>query len=104
MTIDEAIEHAKEVARTCDDGQCAADHIQLAEWLRQARGADKAARWYTEEIQELRRENASLRYMVYVYKACHDRIDACRGCEELPECDALRQLRELGREVGIEVG
>lgn len=61
MTIDEAIEHAKEVARTCDDGQCAADHIQLAEWLRRARGADKAARWCTEEIQELKAENAKLR-------------------------------------------
>ena len=66
MTIDEAIEHAKEVARTCDDGQCAADHIQLAEWLRRARGADKAARWYTEEIQELKAENTKLRYKVHV--------------------------------------
>lgn len=53
MTLDEAIEHAKEVARTCDDSQCAADHMQLAEWLRQARGAEKSAKWYTAKIQEL---------------------------------------------------
>lgn len=33
MTLDEAIEHAKEVARTCDDKSCAAEHAQLAEWL-----------------------------------------------------------------------
>lgn len=33
MTLDEAIEHAKEVARTCDDKACAAEHEQLAEWL-----------------------------------------------------------------------
>ena len=61
MTIDEAIEHAKEVARTCDDSQCAADHAQLAEWLRQARGADEAGRWYTSKIRELESENARLR-------------------------------------------
>lgn len=52
---------------------------------------------------ELLSENAKLRNMVRVYRACHDHINACRGCEELPECDALRRLRELGREVGIEV-
>ena len=61
MTIDEAIEHAKEVARTCDDVECAAEHVQLAEWLRQARGADKAARWYTEKIRKLEAENSMLR-------------------------------------------
>ena len=53
MTLDDAIEHAKEVARTCDDPECAADHMQLAEWLRTARGAEKAARWYTARMREL---------------------------------------------------
>ena len=33
MTLDDAIEHAKEAARTCDDKACAAEHAQLAEWL-----------------------------------------------------------------------
>lgn len=64
MTIDEAIEHAKEVARTCNDSQCAAEHIQLADWLRMARGAEKAARWYTEKIRKLEAENDKLRELV----------------------------------------
>lgn len=57
MTLDEAIAKAKA------DGD-----VQLAEWLRQARGADAAARWYTEKIitadriiRKLQTENAKLR-------------------------------------------
>jgi hypothetical protein len=33
MTLDEAIEHADEIAREC--GPCAEDHRQLATWLRE---------------------------------------------------------------------
>ena len=57
MTLDEAIAKAKA------DGD-----VQLAEWLRQARGADAAARWYTEKLRDANRtirklltENAKLR-------------------------------------------
>lgn len=56
MTLDEAIAKAKA------DGD-----VQLAEWLRQARGADAAARWYTEKLRDANRtirklltENAKL--------------------------------------------
>lgn len=31
MTLDEAIDHAKEVAKRCD--KCGEEHKQLAEWL-----------------------------------------------------------------------
>lgn len=57
MTLDEAIAKAKA------DGD-----VQLAEWLRQARGADAAAKWYTEKLRDAHRtirklfnENAKLR-------------------------------------------
>ena len=33
MTLDEAIQHAKEVASTCSDKECRLDHRQLAVWL-----------------------------------------------------------------------
>lgn len=33
LTVHEAIKHAKEVARTCDDPICAKDHKNLAYWL-----------------------------------------------------------------------
>lgn len=60
MTLDDAIAKAKA------DGD-----VQLAEWLRQARGADAAARWYTEKLRDANRtirklldENAKLRELV----------------------------------------
>ena len=88
MTIDEAIEHAKEVARTCDDSQCAADHMQLAEWLRTARGAEKAARWYTARTQELEAENAKLRDGAYAMRHLYE--------DELKHAlDENTKLREL---------
>jgi hypothetical protein len=33
--LDEAIAHATDVANTCGNGQCADDHRQLAEWLKE---------------------------------------------------------------------
>lgn len=107
MTLDEAIEHAKEVARTCDDSQCAADHMQLAEWLRQARSAEKAARYYTAKIRGLKDENAKLRELCkdlwkdalqfdgfwdYVYDDGTNYRD-----------DELPHYQERMRELGIEV-
>lgn len=106
MTLDEAIEHAKEVARTCDDPQCAADHLQLAEWLRQTRGADKGARWLTGKLHELNdentglfMENGKLRELVrdtWRLFVVHGAVSPC----DLPEVDAVRnRIRELGIEV-----
>jgi hypothetical protein len=34
MTLDEAIQHAKEIAYACD-GQCSSEHLQLAKWLQE---------------------------------------------------------------------
>lgn len=65
MTIDEAIEHERRVAREHRYGEKDhAYHMQLSEWLRQARGAEKAARWYTKKIEELEnRANAIARLL-----------------------------------------
>lgn len=119
MTIDEAIEHAKEVARTCDDDQCAAEHIQLAEWLRRARGAEKAGRWSTSKIRELEAKNAKLREEIKAANhdlslfsgelvaskfenaklrelACEIYEDQCDDCDRWKYRD---RMRELGAEV-----
>ena len=37
MTLDEAIIHAREVAAQLGGCECAAEHIQLAEWLEELR-------------------------------------------------------------------
>ena len=91
MTLDEAIEHAKELASTCDDRQCAADHAQLAEWLRQARGAKKASRWFTSKIRELEEENAKLREEIEAAK--HDlQAFSMRYVQLDAENDKLREF------------
>ncbi len=33
MTLDDAIQHAKEVASQCSDEGCSMEHMQLAKWL-----------------------------------------------------------------------
>jgi len=37
MTLNEAIEHAENVAATCDISSCAEEHMQLVEWLKELR-------------------------------------------------------------------
>ena len=103
MTLDEAIEHAKEVARTCNDDQCAAEHVQLAEWLRQARGADDAARWYMSKIHELEAENEKLRDLVRDTWEIAS-YSQCTPCKFFDTCDGCPCiLRERIHELEIEV-
>jgi hypothetical protein len=73
MTIDEAIEHAEEIA--CGNDQCAKDHAQLADWLRELRqvridievlkifrdGFKEDAQKYKAENERLRGQLESLR-------------------------------------------
>lgn len=35
MTINEAIEHCKDVALHCDNKECVYEHIQLMNWLKE---------------------------------------------------------------------
>lgn len=54
ITLDEAIEWGKR-GELCDL-MTEDDQRQIAEWLRQARWADAAMRWYTKKIRELEDE------------------------------------------------
>ena len=71
--------------------ECAADHMQLAEWLRQARGAEKAARWYTARIHELNGENMVLEMDKRGIKACYDNLSA-QYSELETENEKIREL------------
>ena len=69
MTIDEAIEHAEEIA--CGNDQCANDYAQLADWLRELRRARmeidllKTSRdVFKVDAQMYMAENANLREQV----------------------------------------
>ena len=101
MDLDEAIEHAKDVARTCPDSRCAADHARLAEWLRRARGAAKAARWYTSRIRELEAENAKLRELVRYARNELRKAEDELGRDLMNSATVLLGVRM--RKLGIEV-
>ncbi len=107
MTIDESIEHAEE--RACGNDQCAKDHAQLADWLRELRRTRmeidllKTLRdGFKEDAQKYKAENAKLRELV---RGMWDSEYDCKPTDcEL--CDTQCLWKEFGihmRELGIEV-
>ena len=108
MTLDEAIGHAREVARTCDDSRCAKDHERLAEWLEELRLARESrlseipqmARTIHEN-HELSEENAKLRELVRMmwepFCWAQSGYDVCLTDEQ------DKAIRDLVRELGVEV-
>lgn len=54
MTLDEAIEHCKE--KSCGNNECALDHKQLAEWLKELKGlrANNCVKKIRNEIEYIR--------------------------------------------------
>jgi chromosome segregation ATPase len=126
MTLDEAIEHAEEVATTrC--GECAEEHMQLAEWLRELKRLKAQTAQMGEvigqmahdhaeqgrEITRLERENAKLRDLIAdMSKAFFaldiDHCQACprdkasRRCQMFAttdwECAFVTEMRKLGIE------
>ena len=101
MTLDEAIEQYKHIANSYEsvgNTDDAMETRQIAEWLRQARGADKANRYYTVKIRELEAENAKLRELARHLREC-TRRNSCAECEYADDaCDFDYDMRELGIE------
>ena len=99
MTIDEAIERAEDVAKTCEDAGCAEFHAQIAEWLRQARDAGE--------------RNAKLHDLIEALLQCAGETKRDKGCDACPmwdgnDTDAIHErrwclLRPTLREFGFEV-
>ena len=91
MTLDEAIEHAKEIANTCDDRQCAADHAQLAEWLQRARDAEQTAKRCAQCSLALKKTIEDLRWKLLVLKAHGvEIVDAAAGGNEIYNEETVR--------------
>ena len=113
MTLDEAIEHAEEVATTrC--GECAEEHKQLADWLRELKRARmkidllKILRdGFKADAQMYKDENARLRELCKYMKISlcdanpvDNPCDLCGGWDSgLNDCAYELQMRELGIEV-----
>lgn len=83
MTLEEAIAHSEEVATTrC--GECANEHEQLAEWLR--------------ELRHLKAENAKLRELLVWAVEVADDYYYCSGVKD--DIDAVKnEMKKLGIEV-----
>lgn len=112
MTLDEAIEHAEEVATTrC--GECAEEHMQLAEWLRELKRLKAQTAQMGEvigqmahdhaeqgrEIARLERENTEVRELVRDMWR-----DGMCDCDEQYTCDECEYgYHERMRKLGIEV-
>ena len=105
MTLDEAIEHAEEVA-TNRCGECAEEHKQLADWLRELKRARmkidllKILRdGFKADAQKHKDENARMRELCKrVLKNCYDAYEQVWGLDDdwVILCDEARKL-------GIEV-
>lgn len=98
--LDEAIIKAKE-----------SEDWQLVEWLRAARGAESAARWYSDKLREAHRterkllqESAELRELVRIsIEFCADGMCGIyEGCP-LNAADGRCRFDDRARELGIEV-
>lgn len=91
MTLDEAIEHAAQIADsykdTVPDCKCAKEHRQLADWL--------------TELKMLRTENAKLQDLVRGMRICSDDSEEAQKCPLYDEnepyrCRKDRLMSELG--------
>jgi len=113
MTLDEAIEHAEE--RACGNDQCAKDHAQLADWLRELRRARmeidllKTLRdGFRADAQKYKAENEKLRELARALLTCatDGECDECRMNGATPWhvgkaqlCDGVWEyIHELGIE------
>ena len=70
-------------------------HWQLVEWLRMARGSEKAARWYTRKLNELQAENNKLHVELTDLK-----LKVCPSCGiKVENEELLDRIDELQTEV-----
>lgn len=78
MNINEAIEHAKEIYRNCEDINCAFEHGQLANWLQQLK-----------ELKAILGDD-------YDLKRLKELVEACKGLEpkEIVESKLLIATRK----------
>ena len=79
MTIDEAIAHAEEVATTTKCKECAEEHRQLAEWLKELKEKKQAIEDIKEEFRLI---NATYVYKFFGYDEIIDIIDRHIGKEK----------------------
>lgn len=112
MTLDEAIKHCLEVAEQKERDsaelidildeldvdackECAADHRQLAEWLRELQEAKRLLKQAVDDISVLLSENDSCYYCKhYVAGECLCVGDCNRSCEWHCTDDVKKLLNE----------
>lgn len=110
MTLDEAIEHANQVAgETC--GECSAEHRQLAEWLETLRdfedeNAHLSAENYEllDRLKELEDENAHLKAGNYELRMYYDEIrrQRTKTCHMTYDFSGTQRIcSECGHPVGL---
>ena len=100
MTIDEAIEHAKEKGKECSE--CGKEHLQLAEWLEELKdlkakdleaGRDRTAKIFYESLSE------GLDEVVKTVLGCNYYNEACDrfSCDKFICRDLKAEFKHLKR-------
>lgn len=107
MTLDEAIEHAEWCAKEAC-GECAEEHRQLAEWLRELRrfyevGTMEREAMRTVALVETERKRVE-DHNNMLKVACVRLVNTVRVGESMTDCELIdarfaRELRDLGIEV-----
>lgn len=98
MTIDEAIEHCKEVAKksdTCED--CANAHLQLASWLEELKELRVEKERLLDEWCEMSREKASAISNLYELREENRAIK--EELESLKAKDYTKTLNEIQKDI-----
>ena len=119
LSIDEAIAHARDIAETCEceaskydmcdsyerevayqEGKCAEEHEQLAEWLEEL----KALREEKSEFQIMAKDIAEGNYEMGMESGYNKAIDDCKELtfREVVYCDSLNdrtEFRELAEQL-----
>lgn len=99
MNLDEAIEHARQVASECD-GECSTEHAQLADWLGELRALRVERESNAYRIARMKVENDDLRRLAnieaklfFLMNQCPSvRCDICEArhlCEESVHLEGL---------------
>lgn len=100
MTLGEAIAHAEWCAKEAC-GECAEEHEQLADWLRELKRARmkidllKILRdGFKADAQKYKAENEKLRETLREFHACSKQI-GCERCGYSDRCETLDTINEL---------
>lgn len=105
MTLDEAIQHCKDIVEKAGDCKCSKQHAQLAEWLEELKDVKTRHAYLAADFENYKRRTASAEAdakrkgrqdAVFHFLDVHDNIERlCRVAEKCEDVsDGVKSLKE----------